>query len=150
MSTPPPAVPLPPPIEPAPRGGCWKTGVIGCGAAAVVVVLLIIAAILYFSRRPEAMFDLMMTAVEANLAPEVTDEDRRELRAAYAEFRQALKEKRVDRRELENLNRVLRIRSGEPISRDRVHQMTEFFRRAARSAPAPATSPTPILVAPAP
>jgi hypothetical protein len=92
----------------------------------------------------------MMTAVEANLAPEVTDEDRRELRAAYAEFRQALKEKRVDRRELENLNRVLRIRSGEPISRDRVHQMTEFFRRAARSAPAPATSPTPILVAPAP
>jgi hypothetical protein len=83
MSTPPQSVPLPPPIDSAPKGGCWKVGVIGCGAAAVVVVLLIIAAFLYFSRRPETMFDIMMSAVEANFAPDVTEEDKRELREAY-------------------------------------------------------------------
>jgi hypothetical protein len=149
MSTPPPSVPLPPPIESSPRGGgCWKTGVIGCGAVAVVVVLIVIAAILYFSRRPEAMFDLMMSAVEANLAPDVTEEDKRELGAAYAEFRTALKEKRVDKSQLQDLNRVLRIRSGEPISRERVLRMTEYFRNAAKGSRAvPDTAPTAVPLA---
>jgi hypothetical protein len=142
MSTPPQSVPLPPPIDAAPKGGCWKVGVIGCGAAAVVVVLLVIAAFLYFSRRPETMFDIMMSAVEANFAPDVTEEDKRELREAYAQFRTALREKRVDKERLQDLNRVIRIRSGEPISREKVHRMTEFFREAAKGSRAPANLPT--------
>jgi hypothetical protein len=111
----------------------------------VVVVLLLIAALLYVRRRPEVMFDMMMTAIESNFAEDVTEEDKRELREAYAEFRTAMRQRRVDEDRLARLGQTFRMRAGQPVRREQVLRLTEAFRAAARSAPSsspPAPAPT--------
>jgi len=114
--------------------------------------VILAAFIVYSRRRPEVLTDLMMGQVERNLAPDVTSGERDRLRAAYAAFRETLKDRRYDRKPLERLRGVLSVSSAQGITRERVRELTEIFETAARGrpvppagslAPSPAFSPTP-------
>lgn len=122
---------FPPAPATPPARGCWKTGLIGCGSVSLVVLLGLIAAILYIRRNPERMTDFMMRQVESSYAPDVTEAEKRELRAAYADFRRAVVEKRVTRDSLQDMRSTLL--SGGPgssVTREQVRSLTETFRAA--------------------
>ncbi len=152
-SAPPPgyAAPLPPP-GPA-RSGCLKNGLIGCGVAALVILIGLIAGMLYLRRNPQAVTDYVMKQVEGNYAPDVTEAEKADLRAAYAAFRERMRQGAADTRALERIRTVV-LRGGprNEISREQVRELTAAFREAAggpRPAPtpsfpvAPAASPSP-------
>lgn len=143
---------FPPAPAAPPARGCWKTGLIGCGSVALVVLLGLVAAILYIRRNPERMTDFMMRQVESSYAADVTDEEKRQLRAAYAEFRRAVVEKRVSRDSFQDVrSTVLSGGPGSSVTREQVRSLTETFRTAAgrpafrplTSTPALSATPTP-------
>lgn len=134
MSTVPPTIPPPAPIEPAPpRRGCARTALIGCGAAALLVVLCLVGFMIYVQKRPTAITDFMMRQIESNYASDVTEVEKAELRAAYAEFRQAVETKRAEREPLERVRRILTFNRTGEVSREQVRELTEVFREAAGS-----------------
>ena len=144
-------IPPGPPIEPTAGGsGLGKKIFIGCGIVALVLAACLFGFILYLRQHPETATDFVMKQIESHYAADVTQQDKDDLRAAYAEFRTALKEHRVPERPLEGLRTRLTVKGSQnEITRDQVHDMTELFRQAAGSRPAagapapPAPSPRP-------
>jgi hypothetical protein len=132
-------VPLPPPGPPAGRG-CWRTGLIGCGIAGIVCLILLITGIVYIRSHPEAMTDFVMGRVEAGYAADVTEQDKTELRAAYAAYREKARRHAVSSRSLDRV-RIVLSRTAGSISRDQVHDLTAAFREAA-GLPAVPSSPS--------
>ncbi|MEO8430894.1 MAG: hypothetical protein ABI592_05240 [Acidobacteriota bacterium] len=144
-SVPPPpgyAVPIPPPATP--RSGCLKNGLIGCGIAALLILICLIAGMLYLRRNPQAITDYVMKQVEGHYAPDVTEAEKADLRAAYAAFRDRMKQGTANTRSLERVRGVI-LRGGpqNQISREQVRELTEAFREAAGSPVAPTPSPSP-------
>ncbi len=150
MSAPIPPV-APAPIEPtAGRRGCWKKALVGCGVAALILCAGLLGLILYLRQRPETVTDLVMKQVESHYAADVTTQEKEDLRAAYAGFRAALKERRVPQEPLERF-RATFISSGpqNEVTREQVRELTALFRRAAASGPTPG-SPTSTAPSPRP
>ena len=99
-------------------------------------------------RNPSLMTDLMMRQIESHFGPDVTEQDKADLRAAYAEFRTALNQKRVNREGVQKIQFTLSASRSNQINQEQVHQLTRDFRAAASPAPNPspgqATSPSPV------
>lgn len=148
MSTVPPVILPPAPIEPgASKGGFARKALIGCGGAALVCVLALVGLMIYVQRRPTALMDFLMRQVEGNFAADVTEEEKQELRAAYADFRKAVEEKRPTDDDYDRVRRVLTFSPGQAdVTREQVRELTEAFRDAAaeRPAGAPAVEITPM------
>ena len=156
MSTVPP-VNVPPPIQPVPaRSGCGKKALIGCGVAALVVAACFLGFIVYVRQKPQVITDFVMRQVESHFASDVTETDKQELRAAYADFRQGLIEHRVSKEPLDRMRATLM--TGGPnneINHEQVREMIRLFKEKSSSAPssppveiteppsAPAASPRP-------
>ena len=159
MSSPPSAAGAPfssAPIEPARRpGGCARGALIGCGSAAILVLLLFGAFTIYVRRKPEALTDLLVRQIESNFAKDVTEQEKADLHSAYADFRVALKERRVGQEPLDRLRAVATAGMSGPVGPDQVRELAASFRKASSSgarssdggasgsAPAPVLSPTP-------
>jgi hypothetical protein len=145
------ASPIEPAAPPANRG-CWKAALLGCGAAAVLLVAALIGLGVYIQKKPTAVTDLLMERIRASYASDVTDADKSELDAAYADFRGALEEKRVRKEDMEKVRDAVKL--GRVVGREEVHEMTRVFREAAghaggtrRSTP---ESPPPAAATPLP
>jgi hypothetical protein len=87
----------PPAVAPADRRGCLKKALIGCGAVALLVAICFIGLLVYVRQRPDALTDIVMKQVESHYAPDVTAEEKQQLRDAYADFRTALRSTRFNR-----------------------------------------------------
>jgi hypothetical protein len=152
VSSPPPSPGAPfssTPIEPARRpGGCARGALIGCGVAAILVLILVGVFTAYVKRKPEALTDLLMGQVERNLAPDVSEQEKTDLRSAYAEFRQRLQERRAGSEPLDRLRRIVSGATSGAIGREQVRALTEDFRRAASSGPTPAPAARPGAASP--
>lgn len=127
-----------PPIEPVPAGlpanrGCWKSALLGCGAVAILLVAAFIGIGIYFQNRPAAVTDLLMEKIRAGYAPDVTEEDKSALEDAYADFREALEARRVDKEDVERVRDAVKL--GGKVDRAEVHELTRVFRHAAGSGP---------------
>jgi hypothetical protein len=142
----------PPPVEaPAADGrGCLKKSLIGCGVVALLVAVCFIAILIYVRQRPDALTDIVMKQVESHYAADVTAAEKEQLRAAYADFRAALRDHRVSREPLERMRTTLVSRGSQSeVSREQVRDLTDLFRKAAgggaasSSSPVPTPSPTP-------
>jgi hypothetical protein len=147
VSTPiPPAPPPPAAVEPEAAGrGCLKKSLIGCGVVDLVCAVVFIAIIIYVRQRPETITDAVMSQVESHYAADVTADEKEQFHKAYAEFRTALKEHRVNREPLDRMRTTL-VSGGaqSEVSREQVRDLTELFRRSAGSRAAPATSGSPV------
>ena len=146
----PPVVPAP--IEPAAGGSGWgKKILVGCGVIALILATCLVGVILYLRQHPETATDFVMKQVEANFAADVTSREKEELRAAYAEFREALKQHRVAREPLEGMRSRLMVRgSNNEVTREQVRDLTALFRQASGSMAAPGTSAAPLPSSPSP
>ena len=102
----------------------------GCGILGVLVLIGFIGAVVYIRSHPEAFTDFLMNRIESAFAPDVTEQDKADLRAAYAAYRDKLKTKSVNSRSLDRV-RVVLTRGGSSIGRDQVHELTAAFREAA-------------------
>jgi len=102
----------------------------GCGILGVLVLICFIGAIVYIRSHPQAFTDFLMGRIEAAYAPDVTEQDKADLRAAYSAYREKLKTKSVNSRSLDRV-RVVLTRGGSSIGRDQVHELTAAFREAA-------------------
>jgi hypothetical protein len=131
----------PPPLpDAAPiKQGCARTALIGCGIAAALLLLCLVGFFLYMRRNPGLMTDLMMRQIESHYGPDVTEQDKADLRAAYAEFRTALNQRRVNREGVQKLQFTLSANRSNQINRDQVLQLTRDFRAASN----PASNPSP-------
>jgi len=128
----------PPPPDAAPaKQGCARTALIGCGIAAALLLLCVVGFFLYVRRNPGMMTDLMMRQIESHWGPDVTEQDKADLRAAYAEFRTALNERRVSTEGVQKLQFTLSSNRSNQINREQVHQLTRDFRAAANPSPGP-------------
>ncbi len=144
MSSPPPVPSSPPAGTASAKRGCWKGALIGCGVVAVVLVAGFVALAIYARRNPGKTADLMMKQIETHYAPDVTAEEKEQLRAAYNEFRKALEQRRVSRAPLDRLRGTLLAGgSGSEVTREQVRELTREFREAAGFSPAPAPPSTP-------
>ncbi len=145
-----------PPIEPPPAGlpasrGCWKSALLGCGAVAILLVAAFVGIGFYFQNKPAALTDLLMDRVRAAYAPDVTEEDKSALEDAYADFREALQARRVEKGYDERVRDAVKL--GGKVDRREVHELTRVFRQAAGSGPSnaapgdasPAPAATPLL-----
>jgi len=138
---PPPAVP-PPEAPPAGRSGCARAAFIGCGALALVLLAVVVGLFLYVRRNPTVLTDLMMNQVQSHYAADVTEEDKKDLRAAYQEFRAAVAENRVNREAVRRVQVTFSGSRSSTVDREQVHTLTRAFREAAaRPASAPAAPP---------
>ena len=102
----------------------------GCGIVGVLVLICFIGAVVYIRSHPQAFTDFLMNRIESAYAPDVTDQDKADLRAAYGAYREKLKTKSVNSRSLDRV-RVVLTRGGSSIGRDQVHELTAAFREAA-------------------
>ena len=144
------SAPIPPggpaPIEPAASGGGWgKKVLIGCGVVALILATCLVGVILYLRQHPETATDFVMKQVDTNFAADVTPGEKEELHAAYAEFREALKQHRVAREPLEGMRSRLMVRGSQnEVTREQVRDLTALFRQATGSTAAPGTSAAPL------
>ncbi len=145
----PPVVPAP--IEPTVSGRGWgKKVLIGCGVVALVVAACLLGLILYLRQHPEMATDFAIKQVETHYAADVTPREKEDFRAAYAEFRSALKEHHVPREPLERMRARLMVGGSQnEITREQVRELTAIFRQAAASGQAPGT-PGPTAPSPRP
>lgn len=137
----------PPPETPSSRQGCARNALIGCGIAAFLLIAVLVGFFLYLRRNPGMMTDLMMRQIETQWGPDVTEQDKADLRAAYADFRTALNEKRVSQQGVQKIQFSLSGNRSGKLNREQVHQLTEAFRTAASGTTLPDRTPS---VAPAP
>ncbi len=93
-------------------------------------------------RNPSLMTDLMMRQIESHFGPDVTEQDKADLRAAYAEFRTALNQGRVNREGVQKLQFTLSTNRSNQINREQVLQLTRDFRAAANPASIPSPGQT--------
>jgi len=138
--------PPPPPGE-APKGqGCARSVLIGCGIAALLGVACVVGFFLYIRRNPGVMTDLMMRQIESHWGADVTEEDKADLRAAYAEFRAALNARRVNPEGVQRIQFSISSARNNTFNRDQVRQLAQALREAARgsTSPGPTSLPSPV------
>ena len=138
-----------PTLEPAPpRSGCVRMGLIGCGGVALLCVLVFVGFVLYSRKNPGFLVEIAMGQIEKNYAPDVTEADRKELRAAVEEFKAAARAGKIKSDGANPLQRSFSVRgdaSGK-ITHAEVQEMIQMFRRAAGTSTTPAPALTPAAV----
>lgn len=95
----------------------------------------------YIQKRPATVTDLLMERIRARYASDVTEPDKADLDAAYADFRKALEDRRIRQEDMERVRDAVTLRGQ--VHREEVLELTKIFRGAARGA-LPATSPGPV------
>ena len=93
---------------------------------------------LYVRQNPAFLTDLMMSQIESHFASDVTEEDKRDLRAAYQDFRTAVEQKRVNRDAVRRMQFTFSGTRSSTVDHEQVRALIRSFREAAgRPAPAP-------------
>jgi hypothetical protein len=72
-----------------------RTGLIGCGIIALLCLLIGVGGVLYVKKNPGALLDFAVGSIEKNSGPDVTEEDKKELRAVVAEVKEAIRSGRM-------------------------------------------------------
>jgi hypothetical protein len=142
---------IPPAEVPPGKQGCAKNALLGCGVAALVLFALLVGCFLYLRRNPALLTDVMMKQIESHYGPDVTEQDKADLKAAYGDFRSAVNEKRVNREAVGRLQSTLSSNRSNRLGREDVQALTRAFREGAGKAPAapePSASPAPAATPP--
>jgi hypothetical protein len=105
------------------------------------VVAALVGLGVYIQKRPATVTDLLMERIRARYASDVTEPDKADLDAAYADFRTALEDRRIRQEDMERVRDAVPLRGQ--IRREEVLELTKIFRGAARGA-LPAISPGPV------
>ncbi len=117
-------------------------------AAAVAIGLIVM--FFYVRRNPQAMTDLLMKQVESHYAPDVTAQEKEDLRSAYAAFRKAAAEGRLRQQSYQDLRGTILSRGpNNDVARQQVQELTEIFRRGAGATVPPAGATPPPSAPPA-
>lgn len=124
---------------------------IGCGGLALLCVLVFVGLVLYSKKNPGLFLDFAMNQVESNYGPDVTEQDKKDLRAALADLKEAIRTNRLRRDGNSGWSRSFNFRSSrsDKVSHDDVRDIIRSFREAilpspgATPATAPAAVPTP-------
>jgi uncharacterized membrane protein len=113
-----------------PRTNLARNILIGCGVVALLAVAVVAAFVVYVNRNPASMTDFMMKQIEKHYGPAVTEEQKRDLRNAYADFRKAVVERRVAPDSARKIQ--LNFSSASPeLTAEQVRSLTASFREAA-------------------
>lgn len=138
---PPPQVPpqpFTPGVRPAGTGGCGKAAMIGCG---VLLLLLGIAAIVFVTRAKDLLtwsMTRMKDEIVRKLPAEVTADDRARLDRAFDAAASKATRGEVDPAALQRLQRELLSVAQEPLTRERVLELTRSLEEIGGiAAPAP-------------
>jgi hypothetical protein len=144
------ALPVTPGFQPATqelppeKGGCMRAGLIGCGIVALLCVLIFVGGVLFVRKNPGALLDFAVKGIESNYGPDVTDEDRKELRAAVEDLKEAIRSNRLRDDRSMGFQRSFRMgnRSSKLTHVD-VQEIIRGFREAAGKPGLPAGGPSP-------
>ena len=127
-----------------PRSNLARNLLIGCGVVAFVCVAVFVAFVLYVRSNPASMTDFMMKQIESHYGPDVTEEQKRDLRSAYADFRKAVVAHRVSP---DSARRIQLNFSGANslLTAEQVRGLTASFREAAGESSKPPAAAPPVL-----
>lgn len=117
-----------PPAQPD-RKGCWKWG-LGCGGAGCLLIILLgIGAVLMAPKIIGFFFGQLEKAVVESAAPDVTDEQREDLRREIAEIRRHLREDRISMEQLQPLlTETQRAIGDQLLTSEEVDELTRMMR----------------------
>jgi uncharacterized membrane protein len=120
---------------------------VGCGVVAVLAVGAFAAFVYYVRSNPASITDLMMKQIESHYGPDVTADQKRDLRAAYADFRKAITEHRVRPEAAQKIQVTFSSGSSRELTAEQVRELAAEFRQAAATGreTAPATPPAATL-----
>jgi hypothetical protein len=104
----------------------------------------VVAFFLYVRSNPASLTDLMMKQIESHYAADVTQEQKEDLRAAYAEFRKALAEHRVHQNAMQRIQITFSSRTGRELTSEQVRTLAAAFREAAGTGSTALPPPSPI------
>ena len=120
-----------------------RTGLIGCGIIALLCVLVFVGGVLYVRKNPGALADFAMRSIEKNYGPDVTEQDKKELREAVEEFKAAARAGTLNRDRATGVQRSFTMRgSSGKISHEDVQEIIRAFRGIAGGSRAPDNVPT--------
>lgn len=105
---------------------------------------------LYVRRNPTFLTDLMMSQIESHFAPDVTEDDKRELREAYQDFRTAAEQNRANRDAIRRMQFTFSGTRSGTVDHEQVRTLIRSFREAAGGRPARAPEATPGAAPPRP
>jgi hypothetical protein len=146
MSSAPP-VHIPALEAPPAKGGCLRAGLIGCGVVALLLVLGFVGIVLYAKKNPGFFLDFAVSQIEKNYGPDVTEEDKRDLRAAVADFKEAIRSGAVkkDRGGAWQKSFSMRGNTSGKLTHEDVRELIRTFREAAGKEPStlPTAAPVP-------
>jgi hypothetical protein len=145
----PPASPIVAPLEAPPaRGGCLRVALIGCGGLAFLCVLAFVGLMLYARKNPGVFLDFAVSRIESNYGPDVTEQDKQDLRAAVADLKEAMRTNRIRREGNTGWPRSFNFRGSrsDKVSHDDVRDIIRSFREAILppSGATPSTVPAPV------
>ena len=80
-------------------------------------------------KKPGALTDMLMERIRDRYASDVTDRDKADLEAAYADFRTALEAKHVRREDLDRVRETIKL--GREVRHEEVVELARVFREAA-------------------
>lgn len=145
MSSAPP-VQIPALEVPPGKGGCLRAGLIGCGAVALLLVLGFVGVVLYAKKNPGFFLDIAVSQIEKNYGPDVTEEDKRDLKAAVADFKEAIRNGTVKQNRGGAWQKSFSMRGNDSgkLTHDDVRELIRTFREAAGKEPATAPAPGPV------
>jgi hypothetical protein len=125
-----------------------KAGLIGCGIVALLLVLVFVGGLLYVRKNPSALMDLALAGIERNYGPDVTEEDKRELKAAVEDFKEAIRSNRLHEDSSRGLQRSFSVKtssmrnSSRKLTHEDVQELIRMFRDAAGKPGSPSEAPT--------
>jgi hypothetical protein len=121
-----------------------RAGLIGCGIVALLVVLIFVGGVLFVRKNPGALLDFAMRGIETNYGPDVTEEDKKELRAAVEEFKEAIRSNRIRDTNSMGFQRSFRMgNSSNKLSHEDIRELIRMFRDSAGKPGRPASEPPP-------
>jgi uncharacterized membrane protein len=121
---------------------------IGCGVVAVLAVGAFAAFVYYVRSNPASITDLMMKQIESHYGPDVTADQKQELRAPYADFRSAITEHRVRPEAAQKIQVTFSSSSSRELTAEQVRRLAAEFREAAGTGPGPASATPPAATLP--
>jgi hypothetical protein len=141
---------MPPPTAqelPPEKGGCMRTGLIGCGIVALLCVLIFVGGVLYVKKNPGAVLDFAVASIEKKYGPDVTEEDRKELRAVVADVKEAARSGRIRSNRSVGWQNFSK-RGSDKLSHEDVQEIIRTFRETILPLPGGAAAPPAVTMVP--